>query len=180
MYNEFLNKIEKLYKDDRKKLRTGTLLYGNLYEDRWQTNIQRPLNLEDLNSLELEIGNLPEDFKEFLLTANGCYLFDILRIAGKQDGYKGMTIEEQIHQPISFRNIPPYLWNRKRLDGLFVFADSMATGRFFVYNGEGQILQMDMRSFKPIDTYPNLMELLEEVFEEGERLVLNKDYLDFD
>lgn len=180
MYNKILQKIDKLYQDDRKKLRTGTILYGNLYEDRWQTHIQKPLTFEELHSLEEEIGNVPDDFKEFLLTSNGRYLFDILRVAGKQDGYKGMTIEEQIHQPISFQNIPPYLRDRKRLDGLFVFADSMATGTFFVYNGEGQILQMDMRSFKPIDSYPNLMELLEEVFKEGERLVLNKDYLDFD
>jgi hypothetical protein len=28
MYDEFLQKIDKLYEDDRKKLRTGTILYG--------------------------------------------------------------------------------------------------------------------------------------------------------
>lgn len=180
MYNEILQKIDKLYKDDRKKLRTGTTLYGNLYEDRWQTHIQKPLTVEELHSLKDEIGNLPDDFKEFLLTANGCYLFDIIRIGGKQDGYKGMTIEEQIHQPISFRNIPPYSRNRKHLDGLFVFADSMTTGTFFAYNEEGQILQLELRNFKTVDTYQNLMELLETVYEEGERLVINKECLDFE
>jgi hypothetical protein len=180
MYNELLQKIDQLYNSDRKKLRTGTTLYGNLYEDRWQTHIQKPLNPEELNSLDTEIGNLPDDFKEFLLTSNGCYLFDILRVAGKQDGYKGMTIEEQIHQPISFRNISPYSRNRKRLDGLFVFADSMATGTFYAYNREGLILQLDMRSFKPVVTYQTLMELLEGVYVEGKRLVINKDYLEFE
>lgn len=180
MYKGFLQKIDQLYNSDRKKLRTGTILYGNLYEDRWQTHIQKPLNLEGLNSLETEIGNLPDDFKEFLLTSNGCYLFDILRVAGKQDGYKGMTIEEQIHQPISFRNIPPYSRNRERLDSLLVFADSMATGTFFAYNREDKILQMDMRSFTPLKTYQSLLVLLEEVYEEGEILVKNKDYLGFE
>lgn len=177
MYKVFLQKIDKLYNDDRKKL---WILYGNLYEDRWQTNIQKPLNLEELHSLEDEIGNMPNDFKEFLLTSNGCYLFDILRVAGKQNGYRGMTIEEQIHQPISFRKISPYSRNTKHLDGLFVFADSMLTGTFFAYNEEGQILQLELRTFKPINTYQTLMELLEAVYEEGERLVINKEYLDFE
>ena len=180
MYYKFLQKIDKLYTDGRKQLRTGTILYGNLYEDRWQTHIQKPLTFEELHSLEDEIGNLPGDLKEFLLTANGCYLFDILRVVGKQDGCKVMTIEEQIHQPISFRNIPPYTRNKRRLDGLFVFADSMATGTFFAYNEEGQILQLELRNFKLVDTYQTLMELLEAVYEEGERLVFNKEYLDFD
>lgn len=180
MYYRFLQKIDKLYKEDWKKLRTGTILYGNLYEDRWQTHIQKSLTFEELHSLENEIGNLPDDLKEFLLTANGCYLFDVLRIGGKQDSYKGMTIEEQLHQPISFRNIIPYTRNRKRLDGLFVFADSMATGTLFAYNEEGQILQLEFRNFKLVDTYQTLMELLEAVYEEGERLVVNKGYLDFE
>lgn len=180
MYSQFLQKIDKLYKDDRKKLRAGTILYGNLYEGRWQTNIQQPLNLEELHSLEDEIGNVPDDFKDFLLTANGCYLFDILRIAGKQDGYRGMTKEEQIHQPISFRNIIPYTRNKKLLDDLFVFADSVVTDTFFAYNKVGQILQMDLRKFKPLYTYQTLMDLLEAVYEEGERLVLNYEYLEFE
>ena len=180
MYNEFLQKIDQLYKSDRKKLRTGTILYGNLYEDRWQTHIQKPLAPEELNSLETEIGNLPDDFKEFLLTANGCYLFDILRVGGKQDGYKGMSIEEQIHQPISFRNIPPYSRNSKRIGDLFVFADSMVTGTFFAYNKGGQILQLELRNFKQLDTYQTFIDLLEAVYEEGKKLVLNKDYLEFE
>ena len=94
MYDEFLQKIDKLYEDDRKKLRTGTILYGNLYEDRWQTH--------------------------------------------------------------------------------------MATGTFFAYNRDGLILQLDMRSFKPLDTYQTLTGLLEAVYEEGERLVFNNEYLDFE
>lgn len=138
------------------------------------------MTFEELHSLGNEIGNLQDDFKEFLLSANGCYLFDILRVAGKQDGYKGMTKEEQIHQPISFRNIVPYTRNRKRLDGLFVFADSMATDTFFAYNLEGQILQLEHRNFNQVNAYQTLMGLLEAVYEEGERLVINKEYLDFD
>lgn len=36
MYYEFLQKIEKLYEEDQKKLRTDTILYVILYEDCWQ------------------------------------------------------------------------------------------------------------------------------------------------
>lgn len=180
MFNEFLRKIDKLYKGDQKKLKTGTILYGNLYDDRWQTHIQKPLDVEELNSLEIETGQLPDDFKEFLLTSNGCYLFDLLRVAGKQDGYKGMAIEEQIHQPISFRNILPYLSKRKLPEDLFVFADSMVNDTFFAYNGEGRILQMNLKNFRAINTYHSLLELMNECYDEGEKMVFNKQYIEFE
>ncbi|WP_462406920.1 hypothetical protein [Gracilibacillus sp. Marseille-QA3620] len=40
---------------------------------------------------------MPNEYKELLSITNGCYLFNLLRIAGKQDGYKGMSREEQTY-----------------------------------------------------------------------------------
>lgn len=39
MYSRYLDEIQNLYKDNMKKLRTGTTLYGQLFEGRWQTHI---------------------------------------------------------------------------------------------------------------------------------------------
>lgn len=178
MYNDFFKKIDNLYKGNRKKLRTGTILYGNLYEDRWQTHIQKPLSMEELKNLENEIGELPIELKDLLLVTNGCYLFDLLRIAGKQDGYKGMSIEEQVNQPISFRDIVPY---RKKLpSNLFFFADSIITDSLFAFNEQGQVIQLSNKKLKLLKTYNTLNDLLEDVYEEGERMVLNKDYIHFE
>ncbi|ALC85163.1 hypothetical protein AM499_04535 [Bacillus sp. FJAT-22090] len=44
---QFLSKeLNDLYGEDKKKLRTNTILYGNLGEGRWHTQLQPPLSIE--------------------------------------------------------------------------------------------------------------------------------------
>ncbi len=171
--------LNHLYKDDRKLLRTGTIIFGHLYEDRWQTHIQRPLDNQEIKELEEEYGVLPNEYKEFLSITNGCYLFDLLRIAGKQDGYKGMSREEQTFQPISLRNIEPYLGKKELPTHLFVFADSMIKDRFYAFNQNGHVLEINERNLKTAATYPSLEELLKDIYAQGKEMVLRKEYIEF-
>lgn len=180
MYEKYLSGLEELYKEDKKKLRTGTTLYGNLYDSRWHTIIKKPLTFDEIKSLENEVGILPNQYKELLLFTNGCYLFDLLRIAGKQDGYRGMTEEEQIYEPISLRNIQPYLGKRKLPENLFIFADSMVRGSLFAFNENNQILELNYRNLKVIETYELLDALLNEIFAEGIEMVNKKEYFEFE
>ncbi|WLR54572.1 SMI1/KNR4 family protein [Mesobacillus subterraneus] len=97
---QFLSlELSQLYGEDKKKLRTKTVLYSHIGDGRWHTHIQSPLSKEDINKFEEDLKQeLPAEYKKFLTVYNGCYLFDLLRVAGKgADTYKGLSIEEQVY-----------------------------------------------------------------------------------
>jgi hypothetical protein len=95
---EFLVKeLDEIYKQNKKILRTKTLLFGHLGEGRWHTHIHPPLTEEEIKQCEEKLKrDLPLIFKEFLLEYNGGWFFDLFRVAGKSPStYKGLSIEEQ-------------------------------------------------------------------------------------
>jgi hypothetical protein len=180
MLLEYISKIKDLYKNDTKVLRTGTLLYGHLFDSRWQTMIQRPLTAEEIYTLEEEFGAIPQIYKQLLLITNGCYLFDLIIIAGKPDNFKGMPRTEMIYQPMSI-NVLISKSDRKKVNekGLFVFASSMVNENYYALDENQKVHELGVNRFNTIKIYENLEELLNEVFEEGKKLVESGTYLDF-
>lgn len=169
-----------MYKDDKKKLRTGTTLYGELYDPRWQTHIQKPLTLEELNEFENEYGGLPNQYKELLRLTNGCYLFDLIRVAGKQNSFRGMSIAERVFQPCSLKDLQVYVRNKKTSENLFIFADSLVRDSFFAFNEAGYIVEKNSRNLKTINSYATLEEILDEIFVAGKEMVEKNEYIEFE
>ncbi|WP_286228451.1 hypothetical protein [Neobacillus mesonae] len=53
---EFLNQeLNEFYGEDKKKLRTNTILYGHLGEGRWHTHLQPPLSSESIAQFEADL-----------------------------------------------------------------------------------------------------------------------------
>jgi hypothetical protein len=181
MLSKYINEVGKLYKDDKKKLRTGTTLYGHLFDNRWQTKIHCPLTGEDVTILENEFGTLPNDYKELLQVTNGCYLFDLINIAGKQDGYKGLSHEEMVNTPSPIRRIVPLsIWEKANKNNLFVFATSMVNESFYVVDSlSGKVQEIKFKRSRTVQEYKNLEELLYKILEEGKELVESGTYIDF-
>jgi SMI1-KNR4 cell-wall len=115
--------LDKMY-DDKKKLRTNTVLYGYLEEGRWHTHLQPPLSNEDITNFEEKFEReFPSQYKEFLTYYNGCYLFDILRIAGKDaDTYKGLSIEEEGHLAFDLETMDNLYRLKRPTTSQFIFA----------------------------------------------------------
>ena len=144
MFSKYNRKLNEIYNDDFKKLRTGTILYGHLYEGRYQTHINGPLTLEEIEEFEQDRGHFPNDYKEMLQHFNGLYLFDLIDIAGKtRESMRGLSIEEQVHEPGDLENLMPDLKANQRLpENSFAFASSMITDTFYVMKEDGQILEL--------------------------------------
>lgn len=168
MYQFVGQTLNKLYKDDCKKLRTNTILYGNMGEGRWHSHLQPPLSLEEIAVFEEEIGRqLPHSYKQFLTYHNGCYLFGLLRVAGKVDTYKGLSIEEQIRLPFQLENMQGVYQTKKIPLTYFIFADSIAKRTFYVIDLEENILELSYRTKKPENTYRNMEVFLLNILQEG-------------
>lgn len=181
IYNELKHTLEKIYKSDRKKLRTGTVLFGHLDEGRWHTDLQPPLEIKRIEELEKELEKpIPLSYKELLTNFNGCYLFDILRIAGKVDSYKGMSIEEEDHQPFPIEEMQRLYDRKKNPKDWFVFADSMVFGCFFAIDKDGQILQINTRPIKIEKAFDNMQAFLREGLEKGLDNMKNNVWYEFE
>jgi len=180
MYINYISQIKNLYKNDMKKLRTGTILFGHLFDSRWQTRIQSPLTDEEILELERKFGILPIPYKEFLLATNGGYLFDLISIAGKQDGYRGMSHEEMVNQPIPLnRIISPSIRQKTAEEGLFIFAKSMVNDSFFALDPNEKVIEINYNKLKIVQEFNSLENLLNEIFIEGKKLVEDGEYIDF-
>ncbi len=179
---EFVSQsLNKTY-DDKKKLKTNTVLYGYLEEGRWHSHLQPPLSIEDIIKLEEESKReLPAEFKEFLAFHNGCYLFDILRIAGKDaDTYKGLSIEEEGHLAFDL-NTMDNIYRRKRTPTThFIFADSLVKNTYYVIDSEKMILELDVRTKKVTNSYADLKSFLNEILLEGKRNITNGIFYEFE
>ncbi|MEI4771926.1 hypothetical protein WAX74_20200 [Psychrobacillus sp. FJAT-51614] len=90
-----------------------------------------------------------------------------------------MSIEEQIHENITIRNIQPYLGKRKLPENLFIFGDSIVRESIFAFDENSQILELKSRNLKTIETYQTLNEVLREVFAVGKEMVEKKEFIEF-
>lgn len=52
MYGFLSDELSELYGNDKKKLRTNSVDYGDLGEGRWHSNLQPPLSNELINQFE--------------------------------------------------------------------------------------------------------------------------------
>jgi hypothetical protein len=179
---EFLSvKLNELYGEDKKKLRTKTTLYGHLGEGRWHTHLQPPLSKEDTNKIEEDLKQeLPAEYKKFLTYYNGCYLFDLLRVAGKDaDTYKGLSIEEQVHLAFNIKTMDD-LYRRKRTPKThFIFADSIVKNAYYVIDTDEKILEIDFTTKKMIKSYEDLKSFLWEILLEGKENLANGIFYEF-
>ncbi|MFC6038974.1 SMI1/KNR4 family protein [Paenisporosarcina macmurdoensis] len=181
MFDFIGQELSEIYRDDKKKLRTNTILLGDLGVGRWHTHLQPPLSKELIAHFEVELKQeFPPQYKEFLNFYNGCYLFDLLRIAGKSpDTYKGFSIEEQIMTPIELDNMQD-LYRRKRTPQThFIFGDSIVKNAYYVIDIDGNILEMDFKTKKVIKSYDDLNNFLREILKEGKENLRNGIYLEF-
>lgn len=179
----FLNQeLSELYREDSKKLRTNTVLYGNLQEGRWHTHLQPPLSKKDIINFEEKLKQkFPPFYKKFLTFYNGCYLFDVLRVAGKGvDTYKGLSIEEQVHLAIDLNTMDDLYRRKSTPETHFIFADSIVKNTYYVIDTDDKILEIDFRTKKVIKTFEDLKIFLYEILIEGKENLANGIYFEFE
>ncbi|WP_286228447.1 SMI1/KNR4 family protein [Neobacillus mesonae] len=180
---EFLSQeLNELYGEDKKKLRTNTILYGHLEEGRWHTHLQPPLSSESIAQFEAGLKQeFPPQYKNFLSLYNGCYIFDLLRVAGKEpDTFKGMSIEEQAHSPFPLEYMKDLYLRKRTPKSHFIFADSVVKNTYYVIDVDSQVLEMDFRTKKIINTYEDLKIFLYEILFEGKENLTNGIYYEFE
>ncbi|MEH7086492.1 SMI1/KNR4 family protein [Neobacillus drentensis] len=182
MFEFLVKELDEIYKQDKKKLRTKTLLYGHLGEGRWHTHLHPPLTEEEIKQCEEKLKReLPSIFKDFLLEHNGGWFFDLLRVSGKGPStYKGLSIEEQCFTANDVDNID-YLYRRKRTPMThFIFADSFVKNTYYVIDTDEKILEIDFKTKKTIKSYEDLKSLLDQILEEGKENLANGIYYEFE
>lgn len=180
---EFLSReLSELYGEDKKKLRTQTVLYGHLGEGRWHTHLQPPLSFVDINIVEEDLKQaFPAEYKKFLTFYNGCYLFDLLRVAGKgADTYKGLSIEEQVHLTFDLKTMEN-LYRRKRTPkNHFIFADSIVKNSYYVIDTDEKILEIDFKTKKIIKSHKDLKIFFYEILFEGKENLAKGLFYEFE
>lgn len=179
---EFLSEeISGLYGEDKKKLRNKTILYGHLGEGRWHTHLSSPLKKADIEMFEKELKQeLPSPYKKFLSCYNGCYLFDILRVAGKDaNNYKGLSVEEQIHLAFDLSTMDKIYRRKRTPETYFIFADSIVKNTYYVINNDEKILEIDIRTKKVIKVFEHLKTFLDEILLEGKENLESGIYYEF-
>ncbi|KKK38108.1 hypothetical protein WQ57_09815 [Mesobacillus campisalis] len=136
---------------------------------------------EDINKFEEDLKQeLPAEYKKFLTFYNGCYLFDLLRVAGKDaDTYKGLSIEEQVHLAFNLKTMDN-LYRRKRTPkAYFIFADSIVKNAYYVINTDEKIIEIDYRTKKIIKSYKDLKSFICEILLEGKENLANGIFYEF-
>jgi len=180
---EFLSReLRELYGEDKKKLQTNTVLYGHLGEGRWHSHLQPPLSLVDINKVEEDFKKeFPAEYKKFLTFYNGCYLFDLLRVAGKgADTYKGLSIEEQVHLAFDIKTMDN-LYRRKRTPkNHFIFADSIVKNTYYVIDTDEKVLEIDKKTKKMIKSHEDLEIFLCEIILEGKENLTKGIFYEFE
>jgi len=181
MYEFLEQERKKIYMDDNKKLRTQTVLYGEI-EGSWHTHLHRGLTHEEIEKFELRVGqNLPVTYKEFLSFYNGCYLFDLLRVGGKElDSYKGLSIEEQVYSTIALAHLQEANRRKGTPENHFIFADSLVKNAYYVMNSNENILKIDYKTKKVVKIYNNLKTFFYKTIQEGKENISNGVYFKFE
>lgn len=183
MFNFLIQELDSIYGTDKKKLRTSTILYGRLGEGCWHTHVQPGLAQRDIMDYETKIKlTFPSIYKEFLKNYNGCYLFDILRVAGKgPETYRGLSYEEQVHQTFDLE-VTQDLYQRKRTpENHFIFADSLVKNTYYVIDKHNEnILELDFRSKRVMKSYENLEVFFRAAILEGKDNLVNGISFEFE
>ncbi|MDD9784647.1 SMI1/KNR4 family protein [Priestia megaterium] len=180
MYEFLEEEIKKIYQDDNKKLRTQTVLYGEI-EGSWHTHLHPGLTQEEIEKFELRVGrNFPVTYKEFLSSYNGCYLFDLLRMGGRElDSYKGLTIEEQVRSTVDVQDIQEIHLRKRTPKEHFIFADSLVKNAYYVMDKDEKVLEVDFRTKKVIENYDTLKDFIVQIIQEGKDNIANEIYFEF-
>ncbi|MEM4992543.1 SMI1/KNR4 family protein [Priestia sp. SB1] len=180
MYKFIKQEIENVYKDDYKRLRTKTVLYGAL-EGRWHTQLHPGLTTDEIKQFEARTGTqFPLAYKEFLTFYNGCYLFDLLRMGGKElDSYKGLSIEETTRSTVDVQDIQEIHLRKRTPKNHFIFADSLVYNSYYVIDSNENVLEIDFRTKKVVKTFRTLKEFIVEVIKEGKKNLKDEVYFEF-
>ena len=180
MYGFLEQEIKEIYIDDNKKLRTQTVLYGEI-EGSWHTHLHPGLTQEEIEKFEVRVGrNLPVTYKEFLSFYNGCYLFDLLRVGGKElDSYKGLSIEEQVYSTTALAHLQEANRRKRIPDHHFIFADSLMKNTYYVIDSNENILEIDYKTKRVIKSYDTLKDFIMQIIQEGKDNIANEIYFEF-
>jgi hypothetical protein len=180
MYEFIKQEIEDIYKGDYKRLRTKTVLYGEI-EGRWHTHLHPGLTADEIEQFEARTGaQFPLAYKEFLAFYNGCYLFDLLRMGGKElDSYKGLSIEETTRSTVDVQDIQEIHLRKRTPKDHFIFADSMVHNSYYVIDSNENVLEIDFRTKKVVKTFSTLKEFIIEVIKEGKQNLKDEVYFEF-
>ncbi|MGF9891212.1 SMI1/KNR4 family protein [Priestia megaterium] len=180
MYEFIKQEIEDIYKEDHKQLRTKTVLYGEI-EGRWHTHLHPGLTVDEIDQFEVRTGiHFPIAYKEFLAYYNGCYLFDLLRMGGKElDSYKGLSIEETTRSTVDVQDIREIHLRKRTPKDHFIFADSMVHNVYYVMDSNENVLEVDFRTKKVNENLGTLKQFLLKIIEEGKENLKNEVYFEF-
>ncbi|MGA4719732.1 SMI1/KNR4 family protein [Fictibacillus nanhaiensis] len=179
---EFLSETIRNDYINSKKLKTNTHLYGYMEEGRWHTHLQPPLSNETIIQFEQQSGRkFPSEYRELLTFHNGCYLFNLLRLAGKEPAtYKGLSIEEEDYSAFDLNTMDRLYRNKRTPTNHFIFADSLFKHAYYVIDGDVKILEIDVKTKKVIQTYTDLKTFLKEILMEGNNHLTNDIYVEFE
>jgi hypothetical protein len=180
MYEFLEEEIKNIYQDDNKKLRTQTVMYGKL-EHRWHTYLHPGLTTEEIKEFESRVGNsFPSAYREFLSVYNGCYLFDLLRMGGKElESYKGLTIEEQVRSTVDVEDIQEIHLRKRTPKEHFIFADSLVKNTYYVMDKDEKVLEVDCKTKKVTESYDTLKDFIIQIIQEGKDNIANEIHFEF-
>ncbi|WP_456363515.1 SMI1/KNR4 family protein [Priestia aryabhattai] len=180
MYEFLEQQIKVIYKEDYKRLRTKTVLYGEI-EGRWHTYLHLGLTADEIDQFEARTGTrFPLAYKEFLAYYNGCYLFDLLRMGGKElESYKGLSIEETTRSTVDLQDIQEMYLRKRTPKEHFIFADSLVHNTYYVFDSSENVLEVDFRTKKVKRNRGTLGEFLLEIIEEGKENLKNEVFFEF-
>ncbi|WP_203289878.1 SMI1/KNR4 family protein [Metabacillus sp. cB07] len=180
-YETIKNEILAIYGGSYKNLRNKTMLLGELDEGRWHTALQPPLTVSEIARFEEQMQTVfPFQYKECLFFTNGCWFFDLLRIAGKApDTYRGMSEEEESFSPFPLEDLQQ-LYKRKRTPpDHFIFADSFVKQAYYAIDSTGDVHEVSYKTKRTIRSFYSLEQLLRSVVEEGKEQIENDLYYEF-
>ncbi|WP_066172578.1 SMI1/KNR4 family protein [Bacillus marinisedimentorum] len=182
MFDFLREEMNEIYRDDQKKLRTNTVLYGHLGEGRWHSTLQPPLTEEEVQRFEKVLDqSFHSSYREFLKAYNGCWLFDLLRIAGKDaETYKGLNSEEQVHLAFNLESMQGLYRKKRTPSDHFIFADSFVKNTYYVIKADEQVLEIDFRTKKVIQTFQDFRTFLKEFIREGKKDIEEGTYYEFE
>lgn len=180
-YETIKNEIAAIYWGSYKNLRNKTMLFGELDGGRWHTALQPPLTGSEIARFEEQLETVfPSQYKECLSFTNGCWLFDLIRIAGKApDTYRGMSEEEESYSPFPLEDLQQ-LYKRKRTPAdHFIFADSFVKQAYYAIDSTGYVHEVPCKTIKAVRTFNSITQLLQSIVEEGKEQIKNGIYYEF-
>ncbi|MEM5016836.1 SMI1/KNR4 family protein [Metabacillus indicus] len=180
-YETIQNEILAIYGGSHKKLRNMTMLLGEIDETRWHTALQPPLTCCEIARFEEQMQTVfPSQYKDCLSFTNGCWLFDLLRMAGKApDTYRGMSEEEESHSPFPLEDLQRLYKRKSTPPDHFIFADSFVKGAYYAIDSSGHVHEVSYKTKKTVRIFDSIPQLLQSIVEEGKEQIENDLYYEF-